>query len=75
MDGERTVNERKNGKVERFRDCNQVGIKFFRYEFVKHALYFVESATALNEFKYFFTLIMFIMLRIEFLHENLHFNC
>ena len=27
----------------------------FWYEFVKHVLYFVESAAALNEFKYFFT--------------------
>ena len=33
---------------------NQVGIKMFWYEFVKHALYFVESAAALSEFKYFF---------------------
>ena len=32
---------------------NQVGIKMFWYEFVKHVLYFVESAAALNEFKYF----------------------
>ena len=32
---------------------NQVGIKIFWYEFVKQVLYFVESAAALNEFKYF----------------------
>ena len=32
---------------------NQVGIKIFWYEFVKHVLYFEESAAALNEFKYF----------------------
>ena len=31
---------------------NQVGIKFCWYEFVKHVLNVVESAAALNEFKY-----------------------
>ena len=32
---------------------NQVGIKIFWYELVKHVLYCVESAAALDEFKYF----------------------
>ena len=32
----------------------QVGIKICWYEFVKHVLYFVENAAALNEFSYFF---------------------
>ena len=47
----------------------------FLYECVKHVLYFLESAAALNEFKSFFALIMFIMLHGEFLHDNLHLNC
>ena len=34
-------------------NVNQVGIKSFWYEFVKHVLYFVGSAAALNEFLYF----------------------
>ena len=32
---------------------NLVGIKDFWYEFVKHVLYFVESAAAFNRFLYF----------------------
>ena len=35
----------------------------------------VESAAALNEFKYLFAFIMLTMLRGEFLHDNLHLNC
>ena len=36
----------------------------------------LESAAALNEFKYFFfALIMFTMPRSEVLHDNLYLNC
>ena len=46
----------------------------FWCELVKHVWYFVESTAALNEFN-FFALIMFILLRGEVLHVNLHLNC